>query len=563
VSRGKTLVAMTLVVFVALIAVNQFGHGGSGDPGGTKTGSYSTPTKTSVNDTLGASTTPKNVPVSQTGINQLANEAGHLRVSINFTWLLITGFLVLFMQVGFAFLVTGLTRAKNAGHMMMMNIAAFAVALLVYYVVGFAFQFGGVSPIANLGNVAPLNGIFGHGTAGVIGLHGFFLQSGNTYDVGVLAFFLFQVVFMETAAYIIIGAIAERVSFAGFLVAEVALAAVIYPVYGMWMWGGGWLSQLGNSIGWGHGAVDFAGSGVVHATGGWIALALAMILGPRIGKYRKDGSVRAFPGHNLGYAVIGTLILLFGWMGFNPGSTFGSTDLRISIVAVNTLLSACAGAVTALAWTNAQWGKPDISMTCNGMLAGLVAITAPCAFVAPWAAVFIGVVAGFVVCYSVRFFDSKAKIDDPCGAISVHGMCGVWGLLAVGLFADGTYPISGWNGVAGPVKGLFYGDVGQLGAQMIDIVVGFLWAWGMAWIIFSLAKRFVKVRVSPEVELEGTDAGEFGQVCYPDFVQVTETDASLQDDDLAIPYLTLEEQAQVSAPARAGQTVGAAPHDTG
>jgi ammonium transporter, Amt family len=560
VSRGKMLFALSLVVLVVLIAAGQFGHGGNGDPGGTKTNAYSTPTKDSVNDTL--STATKDVPVSQTGINQLANETGHLRVSINFTWLLITGFLVLFMQVGFAFLVTGLTRAKNAGHMMMMNIAAFAVALLVYYVLGFAFQFGGVSPIANLGGASPLNGIFGHGTAGVIGLHGFFLQSGNTYDVGVLAFFLFQVVFMETAAYIIIGAIAERVSFAGFLVAEIALAGVIYPIYGMWMWGGGWLSQLGNSIGWGHGAVDFAGSGVVHGTGGWIALALAMVLGPRIGKYRRDGTVRAFPGHNLGYAVIGTLVLLFGWMGFNPGSTFGSTDLRISIVAVNTLLSACAGAVTAMAWTNAQWGKPDISMTCNGMLAGLVAITCPCAFVAPWAAVLIGIVAGFLVCYSVRFLDSKAKIDDPCGAISVHGTCGAWGLLALGLLADGTYPAAGWNGVAGPVKGLFYGDVGQLGAQLIDIAVNFIWAWGMAWIIFSLAKRFVKVRVSPEVELEGTDPGEFGQECYPDFVKVAETDARLRDDDLALPYLTVEEQAQAS-PVPVGQAAGAVPPDTG
>jgi Amt family ammonium transporter len=560
VSRGKMLFALSLVVLVVLIAAGQFGHGGNGDPGGTKTNAYSTPTKDSVNDTL--STATKDVPVSQTGINQLANETGHLRVSINFTWLLITGFLVLFMQVGFSFLVTGLTRAKNAGHMMMMNIAAFAVALLVYYVLGFAFQFGGVSPIANLGGAAPLNGIFGHGTAGVIGLHGFFLQSGNTYDVGVLAFFLFQVVFMETAAYIIIGAIAERVSFAGFLVAEIALAGVIYPIYGMWMWGGGWLSQLGNSIGWGHGAVDFAGSGVVHGTGGWIALALAMVLGPRIGKYRRDGTVRAFPGHNLGYAVIGTLVLLFGWMGFNPGSTFGSTDLRISIVAVNTLLSACAGAVTAMAWTNAQWGKPDISMTCNGMLAGLVAITCPCAFVAPWAAVLIGIVAGFLVCYSVRFLDSKAKIDDPCGAISVHGTCGAWGLLALGLLADGTYPAAGWNGVAGPVKGLFYGDVGQLGAQLIDIAVNFIWAWGMAWIIFSLAKRFVKVRVSPEVELEGTDPGEFGQECYPDFVKVAETDARLRDDDLALPYLTVEEQAQAS-PVPVGQAAGAVPPDTG
>ena len=209
----------------------------------------------------------------------------------------------------------------------------------------------------------------------------------NAYDVGVLAFFLFQVVFMETAGYIIIGAIAERISFAGFIWAEIAMAAVVYPIYGMWVWGGGWLAHLGQSMDLGHGAVDFAGSGVVHATGGWAALALAMILGPRIGKYRKDGTPRAFPGHNLGYVVIGTLVLTFGWMGFNPGSTFAATDFRIAVVAVNTLLSASAGAVIAMSWTNAKWGKPDISMSCNGMLAGLVAITAPCAFVAPYAAV--------------------------------------------------------------------------------------------------------------------------------------------------------------------------------
>ncbi len=214
----------------------------------------------------------------------------------------------------------------------------------------------------------------------------------------------------------------------------------------------GWLSQLGNSMGLGHGAVDFAGSGVVHATGGWAALALAMLLGPRIGKYRSDGTPRAFPGHNLGYVVIGTLVLTFGWMGFNPGSTFGATDLRIAVVAVNTLLAASAGAIMAMAWTNWKWGKPDISMTCNGMLAGLVAITAPCAFVAPWASSVIGIIAGALVCWSVEFFDKKAKVDDPCGAISVHGMCGAWGLLAVGLFADGTYGF-GWNGVDGRGEG--------------------------------------------------------------------------------------------------------------
>ncbi len=515
-SRGKKLFLTSLVVLIALIAVGQFSH--HADPGGTKTGSVL------ANNPLAPGVTK--VPVSAAGMQALATQTGHLGISINLTWLLLTGFLVLFMQVGFAFLVTGLTRAKNAGHMMMMNLSSFVIALLVYYAIGFAFQFGGIAPILNIGGAAPLNGIFAHGDSGLIGLHGFFLQSGNTYDVGVLAFFLFQVVFMETAGYIIIGAIAERISFAGFIWAEILMAGIVYPIYGMWVWGGGWLAHLGTSLDLGHGAVDFAGSGVVHATGGWSALALAMILGPRIGKYRSDGTPRAFPGHNLGYVVIGTLVLTFGWMGFNPGSTFGATDLRIGVVAVNTLLSACAAAVAAMAWTNAKWGKPDIAMTCNGMLAGLVAITAPCAFVAPWASVVIGIIAGFLVCYSVEFFDRVAKVDDPCGAISVHGMCGAWGVIAVGLFADGTYG-DAWNGVSGTVKGIFYGDGGQLVAQIIDMVVGFIWAWGVMWVLFMVVKRFVKVRVAPEVEIVGLDEAEFGQVCYPEFVIHAETDSGI------------------------------------
>jgi Amt family ammonium transporter len=523
VSRGKKFFLLTTLTLVALIAVGQMNHHGDpGGPAGQGNGTVLHATASATNNPLGIT----KVPLSAAGMQTLASNTAHLAISINFTWLLITGFLVLFMQVGFAFLVTGLTRAKNAGHMMMMNLVSFVVALMAYYAVGFAFQFGGIAPIANLGGAGPLSSIFGHGNAGVIGLHGFFLQSGNTYDVGVLAFFLFQVVFMETAGYIIIGAIAERISFAGFLFAEVAMGAIVYPIYGNWVWGGGWLAHLGQSLDLGHGAVDFAGSGVVHATGGWAALALAMLLGPRIGKFRKDGTVRAFPGHNLGYVVIGTLVLTFGWMGFNPGSTFGATDLRIGIVAVNTLLAACAGAIMAMCWTNWKWGKPDISMTCNGMLAGLVAITAPCAFVAPWASVVIGIIAGALVCWSVGFFD-KMRVDDPCGAISVHGMCGAWGVLAVGLFADGTYGI-GWNGVSPNalhgVQGIFYGDPGQLGAQVIDMVVGFIWAWGVMWILFRIAMNFMQTRVSPEVEIAGLDEAEFGQFCYPDFVIRAETD---------------------------------------
>src|SRR6478609_11932092 len=257
---------MSFLTLIVLIAVGQFHH--TADPSGGSVAPYKTG---NISDYLGATGTSK-VPLSQAGINALANETGHLRVSINFTWLLMTGFLVLFMQVGFAFLVTGLTRAKNAGHMMMMNLTSFVVAFMAYYAVGFAFQFGGIAPIANLGGLGPLSGIFPHGDAGLIGTHGFFLQSAHGYDVGVLAMFLFQVVFMETAGYIIIGAIAERISFAGFLLAEVAMGAIIYPIYGNWLWGGGFLAKLGDSMSWGHGAVDFAGSGVVHATGGWAAL---------------------------------------------------------------------------------------------------------------------------------------------------------------------------------------------------------------------------------------------------------------------------------------------------
>jgi len=401
-----------------------------------------------------------------------------------------------------------------------MNLTSFAVALIAYYGIGFAFQFGGVAPVSNLGGLGPLSGLFPHGNAGLIGTHGFFLQSGHGYDVGVIAMFLFQVVFMETAGYIIIGAIAERITFAGFLLAELAMGAIIYPIYGNWLWGGGWMAKLGTSMHWGHGAVDFAGSGVVHAVGGWTALALAIILGPRIGKFNKDGSPNAFPGHNLGYVVIGTLVLVFGWMGFNPGSTFGATDLRISVVAVNTLLAGCFGTVTAMAWTNAKWGKPDISMSCNGMLAGLVAITAPCAFVAPWAAAVIGIVAGLLVCYGVWFFDHVAHVDDPCGAISVHGICGAWGVLSVGIFADGTYGDL-WNGVKGPVKGILYGDGGQMAAQVVHAVGSFVWAMAITFIIFTIAKRFMKIRVSPEVELDGLDMHEFGALCYPDFVLAT------------------------------------------
>src|SRR5215470_3057879 len=332
---------------------------------------------------------------------KLADAVGHVRVATNFAWTLNTGYLVLFMQAGFALLTCGLVRKKNAAHLMMLNFAAYVFAFIAYYAVGYAFQFGAVAvnaAPANLGGVPSLNKfLVGGGLWGFVGGKGFFL-TGPAYDAGAHVFALFEVVFMETAGYIIVGSICERITFGGFLIAELFMGAILYPVFGNWVWGGGWMSQLGNSMGWGHGYVDFAGSTVVHAVGGFAAAALAIVLGPRLGKYGPDGKARAFPAHNLVFVVTGTFILLFGWMGFNPGSTLAATDLRIAAIAVNTNIAACAGSVSALFVWYMMFGKPDISMACNGMLAGLVAITAPCAFVNPSASVIIGILAGILVC---------------------------------------------------------------------------------------------------------------------------------------------------------------------
>src|SRR5882762_6170328 len=350
---------------------------------------------------------------------KLADAVGHTRIGTNFSWTLLTGYLVLFMQAGFALLTCGVVRKKNTAHLMMLNFAAYVFAFLAYYAIGYAFQFGAVAINAaptNLGGTPTLNRLLlGSGQWGFLGGKGFFL-SGPAYDAGSNVLTLFEVVFMETAGYIIVGAICERITFSAFVLCELFMGALLYPMFGCWVWGGGWLSQLGTTMGLGHGYVDFAGSTVVHAVGGFAAMALAIILGPRLGKYGADGKPKAFPAHNLVFVVTGTFILLFGWMGFNPGSTLGATDLRISVIAINTNLAAVAGAATAMLFWYYMFGKPDISMACNGMLAGLVAITAPCAFVSPNSAVMIGILAGFVVCGGVLLHDRVLKVDDPCGA---------------------------------------------------------------------------------------------------------------------------------------------------
>ncbi len=444
----------------------------------------------------------------------LAEAIGRNAVAINFVWTLITGFLVMFMQAGFALVETGFCRKKNAAHVMMTNFVIYALGIIGFFICGFAFMFGGASGIASLGGTAPLTGIWEIAKGwGIIGYKGFFLNSGGTYDVGVYILFLFQMVFMDTAATIPTGAMAERWKFSAFCIYGLFISMVTYPIFGNWVWGGGWLSKLGANLGLGHGYIDFAGSSVVHAVGGLTALAGAMVLGPRIGKFNKDGTPNAIPPHDIPMAILGTFILAFGWFGFNPGSTLAGTDLRISVVAVNTMLASATGALAAMLLMWAKFGHPDPSMTANGMLAGLVAITAPCAFVNSWAAALIGAIAGILVVLSVFFVERVLKVDDPVGAVSVHGACGLWGVLSLGLFADGTYG-DGWGGVAGTVKGLFYGDPGQFLAQLIGAVTCIIFIFTLSYIFFKVQDKIMGIRVSPEVELAGLDIPEMGIAAY-------------------------------------------------
>jgi len=449
-------------------------------------------------------------------VAEVATTVGHNKISINLVWLLLCGFLVFFMQAGFALVETGFTRAKNVAHTMAMNLFVYPAGMLAFYVCGFAIMFGGVGALSTLGGFDGLNSevsftLFGH-TFGLFGTKGFFMN--GIYDVAVLGFFVFQVVFMDAAATIPTGAMAERWKFASFAIFGFFVGGIIYPLYGNWVWGGGWLAQLGSNFGLGHGHVDFAGSSVVHLTGGVLAFVGAKMLGARIGKYNKDGSPNAIPGHNIPMAVLGTLVLAFGWFGFNSGSTLSGTDLRFAVVAFNTMIASCGGALVATLW---MWfvrgNKPDVSMMCNGLLAGLVAITAPCAFVSPAGALIIGLISGAIVVEAAFFVERKLKIDDPVGAIAVHGANGVWGVLALGLFADGTYG-DGLNGVAGNVKGLFYGCAGQFGAEFIGAATNILFVGAAGWLVFKFLDVIVGNRVHPEVELFGLDVPEMGVEGY-------------------------------------------------
>jgi ammonium transporter, Amt family len=446
---------------------------------------------------------------------------GHTKIAINFVWTLVAGFLVMFMQVGFAMVETGFTRAKNAAHTFSMNYMVYPIGMFGYWVCGFAMQMGGVGAVATLGGTPPLTGewsvnIAGH-AFGLMGTKGFFMGP-DVYDVGVYALFLFQMVFMDTAVTIPTGAMAERWKWSSFLCFGLFMSMFVYPLFGNWVWGGGFLATLGKEFGLGHGHVDFAGSSVVHMVGGVAALAGAIVIGPRIGKYTKDGKPIAMPGHHIPMALVGTLILAFGWFGFNPGSTLAGYDLRIAVVATNTMLAGTGGALTAMIYMMMRYGKPDPSMMANGMLAGLVAITAPCAFVTAQTSMLIGAISGILVCVSVFFIEGTLKIDDPVGAISVHGVNGAWGVLALGLFADGKYG-DGWNGVPGKVTGWFYGDGSQFAAQCIGTLTCFVFVFVSFYVFFKIVDALIGNRVSAEVEMEGLDMPEMGALAYPEFQQ--------------------------------------------
>ena len=426
--------------------------------------------------------------------------AADVQNTLDNIWVLIAAFLVIFMNAGFGMLETGFCRQKNAVNILTKNLIVFALATLSFWFIGFSLMFGSGTGFVGWGNFF---------LGGPPELYGLSSDGGLTKDT----FFLFQAAFAGTAATIVSGAVAERVKFFDFIIFSILLTAISYPITGHWVWSGeGWLGGLGFH--------DFAGSTVVHSVGGWAALMGAAFLGPRMGKYTEDGQVSALPGHNLSIATLGCLILWIGWFGFNPGSELAA-DLAVPYIAVTTNLAAAAGGVAATFTSWAVSGKPDLSMTINGILAGLVGITAGCYVVGYAGAFWIGLLAGILVVFSVGFFDS-IKIDDPVGAISVHLVCGMWGTLAVGLFANPNNFTQGGEGIAG----LFYGGgVAQLGYQIVGILSIGLFTVVAASIFWGILKATLGIRVSAEEELKGLDIGEHGMEAYSGFLKDT-TDMS-------------------------------------
>jgi len=450
-------------------------------------------------------------------VADLATKIADTQTALNIVWTMVAGFLVMLMQAGFALVETGLTRAKNVAHTMGMNFFVYAIGIIGFYFVGFGLQMGSVGAMGTFGGDAALSAapvaieLFGK-TWNLAGTSGFMLPL-SMFTPAVAAMFLFQMVFMDTTCTIPTGALAERWKITSFIIFSFVISTVIYPIYANWVWGGGWLSQIGVNLGLGHGHVDFAGSSVVHMTGGVMALTLSKMLGPRIGKYTADGRVNPIPAHNIPQVMIGTFILAFGWFGFNAGSTLAGTDTRLAVVATNTMLASATGAFGAYLYVKIRFGKPDPTWLANGMLAGLVAITAPCAFVSSWAAMVIGAVAGVLVVVAATFIDQKLKIDDPVGAAAVHGVNGAWGIVALGLFANGVYG-QGLNGVAHGVTGLLYGDTGQFIASLIGIAANILYVAPVAALAFFVIGKLVGNRPTAEDEVAGLDLSEMGVLGY-------------------------------------------------
>ena len=419
-------------------------------------------------------------------VTPLEAAAEGIQTNINIVWTCIAAFLVFFMQAGFAMVEAGFTRAKNAVNIIMKNLMDFSVGTVAFALVGFGLMFGAS------------NGLFGTTHFGLSDM-------GDDMSWN-WTFLIFQTVFAATAATIVSGAMAERTKFVSYLVYSLFITALIYPVFGSWAWGslldgGGWLENLG--------FLDFAGSTVVHSVGGWLALAGAIVLGPRVGKYGPHGKPKAIIGHNIPLAALGVFILWFGWFGFNAGSTT-TGDGTIGYIAVTTNIAAATGAIIAMTVSWLVLKKPDVSMALNGALAGLVSITAPCDAVSPLAAAIIGGVGGTLVVFSVLFIDGVLKIDDPVGAVSVHGVCGAWGTLSCGLFNLDT--------------GLFYGGgVHQLGVQLLGVGAAFVWAFGLGMILFNIIKATIGLRVTPDEELKGLDLGEHGVEAYTGFQIFTTT----------------------------------------
>jgi Amt family ammonium transporter len=450
-----------------------------------------------------------------------------LGTQVNLLWVVIGAILVVFMQAGFALVETGFCRAKHAAHVVSTNFAIFGLGFIGFFLVGFPLAFGGFS--SSLIGLDPFGEkLVGSGNWVFLWQGGWALTDLKGASGAALAgFFLYMVAFMDTVATIPTGAMAERWQWKNFVMWGFFCGAIYYPLFAAWTWGGGWLAKLGNSAELGFGYVDFAGSGVVHAVGGAAALAGAIVIGPRIGKFGSDGKPRAIPGHHIPMALLGTFILLFGWFGFNAASTFAATDVQFAVVAANTAIAGAFGAISCMLFVMWRTGKPDPSMMANGMLAGLVAITAPCAFVDPWAAMLIGIIAGVLVVVAFNFIEQKLKIDDPVGAIAVHGVNGTFGVLAVGLFANGTYG-AGWNGTvegdaaeAAGITGIFGGDfglgLGQLAAQAIGVLVIWTVIFGIAFTWFKLSNKISPIRSKEEDELVGLDLPEMGVLAYPEF----------------------------------------------